>query len=334
MEGIKISVIIPVYNGAKTIVRAMASVSHQTYHNVELIVVNDGSKDNTDEVVRDFLKSIEIPFDYVVIENGGLANARNVGWSKATGDFCCNLDADDYLEPSIFESVVNSRQSFDICYYGFRSVSTNGVVLNQYTDRFKYLTDLNGIDAAAKKLKREIWICQGSAIYNRRMIENNGIKNIPGINQGEDLLFITSALSVANKVCCIEAIGVNIEESLCSMMHMNYNDSFLQSIKASKLLQNKLTCYNNKELNDYSYKEVVEQTSRVAKVIAVSKTFSLRTKLNRISEIKNSNVDNINCLKGIVPSKKYIEYWLLAKIPVVYTLLVKIYRIFEGDKFN
>ena len=106
----KISVIIPAYNAAKYIKRCIVSLLEQTYKNIEIIVVNDGSDDNTLEMAKQY--------NIIVLdkENGGVSSARNSGLNKATGDYICFVDADDYVEKNYIESVVNilNENSYDI----------------------------------------------------------------------------------------------------------------------------------------------------------------------------------------------------------------------------
>ena len=87
-----VSIVIPVYNGAKTIARTLESILKQTYQDLEIIVINDGSKDNTLEVVAGFedprIKVCSYP-------NGGLPVARNRGIDNATGEFISFVDAGD-----------------------------------------------------------------------------------------------------------------------------------------------------------------------------------------------------------------------------------------------
>lgn len=92
----KVSIIVPCYNQAQYLHEALQSVFDQTYENWECIIVNDGSPDNTEEVVEKWLK-LDSRFNYVFQENGGLSSARNFGISQATGEFILPLDADDKI---------------------------------------------------------------------------------------------------------------------------------------------------------------------------------------------------------------------------------------------
>lgn len=97
-----VSVIIPSYNSAHFLKESIDSVLNQTYKNIEIVVVNDGSTDNTEEVISQFLGRIK----YIKKENGGVSSARNLGFEKSNGDYLCFLDADDWFFPKNIENKV------------------------------------------------------------------------------------------------------------------------------------------------------------------------------------------------------------------------------------
>jgi glycosyltransferase involved in cell wall biosynthesis len=99
MESPKISIIVPCYNQSEYISETLDSVLSQTYDNWECIIVNDGSTDNSEEVVSRFLK-LDQRFRLITIPNKGLAGARNVGVSNSFGEYILPLDADDLISPN------------------------------------------------------------------------------------------------------------------------------------------------------------------------------------------------------------------------------------------
>lgn len=323
-----LSVIVPVYNGARTIIRAIDSVVNQSFKDIQLVIVNDGSTDETEKLIFDYFKDKCFDYKYISIQNGGLANARNVGWDNANGEFCCNLDSDDYFEQGIFDKVFGLKEDFDVCYYGFRDVTPGGEVLFSYETRFKYECFLSGQEAARKKLKREIWICQGSAVYKKRIVMEAKIQNVPGINQGEDLLFITSVLAASKTVNCIDCIGVNIEASSTSMMHSRYNESFAQSIQAAKLLYKYLERFNNKSLLSYARVEIYNQVARVLKVLILSSGYSIPKMIEKIREIKGDEYSDLKSYKSFIKKRKYIEFYLVDRFPLIYIFCAKMYKKF------
>ncbi len=103
MGGRLISIIIPIYNDASTIRKAIDSVIHQTETNWELIIIDDGSQDSTGEIVKKYLQNKKITYLYQ--SNSGVAAARNKGIELSKGNFLIFLDADDWFEPNLVEEL-------------------------------------------------------------------------------------------------------------------------------------------------------------------------------------------------------------------------------------
>lgn len=101
----KISVIVPVYNTEKYINKCLDSLVNQTMKNIEIIVVNDGSKDRSEEVIKQYVDKYPQMIKYYKKENGGLSSARNYGIEKATGDYISFVDSDDYVDKELFLSL-------------------------------------------------------------------------------------------------------------------------------------------------------------------------------------------------------------------------------------
>ena len=235
-----ISIIIPAYNMENYLNRTLNSIYCQKSDDIEVVVVNDGSTDNTLSVLEEYRQKHE-DFNLKIInkQNGGLADARNVGLKNAVGKYFINLDADDYLIDGIISKLKKkiSACEFDVCFYGFNDVYEFPNKIKSYDSTFKYISQPStGLEVAVKKLSREIWICQGSACYKKAIVEQRQIYNIPGLNQGEDFHFIMKFLLCSKSVVCIDSCGVNIECRADSMMHSSFNPTFLQIFSAFDLL--------------------------------------------------------------------------------------------------
>ena len=100
----KVSIIIPVYNVEKYLQKCLNSVENQKFKNIETIVVNDGSEDRSEEIIKKYQEKYD-NIKYLKKENGGLSDARNFGIKYATGDYICFLDADDYIDENLFSSL-------------------------------------------------------------------------------------------------------------------------------------------------------------------------------------------------------------------------------------
>ena len=106
----KVSVIVPVYNVEEYLDKCLDSLVNQTLKDIEIIVVNDGTKDNSQEIVDRYVKEYpKMVFSYIK-ENGGLSSARNFGMKKATGEFIGFVDSDDYVEYDMYEQLYNKAK--------------------------------------------------------------------------------------------------------------------------------------------------------------------------------------------------------------------------------
>lgn len=327
-----ISVIIPVYNGEKYIERALNSVLKQNTDNYEIIVINDGSSDNTINIIEDFWKKFSPNGIYITIKNSGSAVARNVGLELSSGKYILFLDSDDYLSNNILnklESAIKETYS-DIYYYGYNDVDERYVKQGEYSDSFKYVNNLTGRTALLNKLIRRIWICHGNAIYSSDLIKKNNIKYLPGIHHGEDLYFICTALSFAKNVNCINTIGINIVSRQDSVMHCDYNENFNETIIAAKMMLNKILenpIYKNDILvKNILHKEIIEQMCYVSKKIVKDNRLSFGEKAQAIRNIKRNYPLCLNKIKSVLAKRKIIEYYILYKSTFCYIIITKIHN--------
>ncbi len=105
----KISIIVPVYNAELYIHQCIDSILAQTYKNFELILVNDGSKDNSGSICNEYCK-VDDRIRVFHKENGGQSSARNHGLNNATGDYIGFIDSDDWIDPEMYSKLINSAK--------------------------------------------------------------------------------------------------------------------------------------------------------------------------------------------------------------------------------
>jgi len=118
-----VSVIVPTYNRAKSIIKCLSSIVNQTYNNLELIIIDDGSADNSEEIINNFIESYkgEKKIYYYRQENQGASIARNYGFSKSKGDFIVFFDSDDEMLPFRIEYQIKAieQKNANCCAAGF-----------------------------------------------------------------------------------------------------------------------------------------------------------------------------------------------------------------------
>ena len=112
----KVSVIVPIYNVEKYLEKCINSLLSQTLEDIQIILVNDGSKDNSGNIAKEYEKNNKDRVIYVEKANGGLSDARNYGLKYATGNFIAFLDSDDYIEKNAYEEMYNKAIEEDADY--------------------------------------------------------------------------------------------------------------------------------------------------------------------------------------------------------------------------
>lgn len=157
-----VDVIIPAYNYASKIHRAIESVKEQTLSNFACFIVDDGSTDNTEDVVRELIKD-DLRFNYIKQDNRGVANARNRGVFSGKGKYVCCLDADDAITSRFLETCVDyleANQEISIAYTGLWYIKPNGEQgLSKWPEEFNYDSALEGHNQipTCNVARREVW---------------------------------------------------------------------------------------------------------------------------------------------------------------------------------
>lgn len=181
----KISIIVPVYNAEKTLSRCVSALMGQTHQNIEIILVNDGSRDCSLQICYEFAKKDQ---RIVVVDktNGGVSSARNEGLNIATGEFIMFCDSDDWAEPDWCEELVLNYQRDSLVMCGF-------FVDGQQNFMPHEIKGENGIEYFARRkcfdLKMQGFNVPWNKIYLRKILLKNKIQFNEKLSNGEDLLF-------------------------------------------------------------------------------------------------------------------------------------------------
>ena len=138
MEGKLVSVIVPVYNVEKYLDRCITSIVNQTYHNLEIILVNDGSPDTSPQICEEWAQR-DSRIHVIHQKNAGPGIARNTGLDNAHGAYVCFVDSDDYIAEDTVEKAYTliTKEQADVVVYGFYSVDSNGNVESSFVPRIK-----------------------------------------------------------------------------------------------------------------------------------------------------------------------------------------------------
>lgn len=190
----KVSVIVPIYNVEKYLEKCINSLLSQTLEDIQIILVNDGSKDNSGNIAKEYEKNNKDRVIYVEKENGGLSDARNYGLKYATGDFIAFLDSDDYIEKNAYEEMYNKaiEENADYVECDFIWEFPNKIrVDKQYPYKNK------------KEMLSFVRVVAWNKLIKRQLITDNNLEFPKGLRY-EDVEFTYKLIPFVNKFAYVD----------------------------------------------------------------------------------------------------------------------------------
>ena len=190
----KVSVIVPIYNVEKYLEKCINSLLSQTLEDIQIILVNDGSKDNSGNIAKEYEKNNNDRIIYVEKENGGLSDARNYGLKYATGDFIAFLDSDDYIEKNAYEEMYNKaiEENADYVECDFIWEFPNKIrVDKQYPYKNK------------KEMLSFVRVVAWNKLIKRQLIIDNNLEFPKGLRY-EDIEFTYKLIPFVNKFAYVD----------------------------------------------------------------------------------------------------------------------------------
>lgn len=198
MDNIKVSIIIPIYRAEKYLDKCLKSVIGQTYNNLEIILVDDGSPDNCAQICDDRAKQ-DFRIKVIHKENGGVSSARNAGLDIVTGEYVTFIDADDWVDKDMIESMLKLAEEknsdiaicdfyFEDAVHGTSCLKTQKRTYEEEEILENYLLDRLRPEACAKLIKTDI-------------IKRNHLRFDSDFDYGEDMLFNYLVMKHARSLC-------------------------------------------------------------------------------------------------------------------------------------
>ena len=320
----KISIIVPVYNVQKYLDKCIQSIINQTYKNIEIILVNDGSTDNSGIICEKYA-DIDSRIIYINKQNGGLSSARNSGLDVCCGDYIGFVDSDDYIDPSMYEKMFSFmiNEDCDIVECGVNYCTDTEVEYFRIQD--------NEVVSGKEALKRHLDITSKlllprtavwSKLYKRRFWSEN---RFPLGHVHEDYLLTCKDLYIAEKV------GL-LKEGL--YFHLTTNKDSIVNTKFSErdLYKERQMAYRIDFLNENRELELLEY----AKAAYYNNLITTIWKCDENDMPQKNHYINIirrelnNILNSLLPIEKKIEIILIAIFPSCYLVLRHYYNKFKG----
>lgn len=313
----KISVIVPMYNAEKTIKTCVDSILNQTYSNLEIILVNDGSKDKTEEICNK-LTERDSRIKYFYKENGGVSEARNYGLDKASGDFIAFVDSDDYIENNMYEIILEKIDDAEvvICeYFHIIDNKKNEIDTEIKENTFNKLDEfIASIDN--QKISRYIntpW----NKLIKSDLINNKNIRFNSKISLGEDLIFNLQYMKLAKKIKIIndKLYNFNTSNDGLGLKKRNIEEYMDNSINFINELIYLSTNSNNLE------NIILNELSNI--INRLSKEYEKKDIYKLLKSLQYEKMHNFNY--KVLSKKNYLIYMLLKYKR--YEVIVFIYSI-------
>lgn len=312
---VKVSIIIPVYNVEKYIVECLEKVINQTMKNIEIIVVNDGTKDSSILKIEKYLKDKRVKL--INKKNGGLSSARNTGIKAATGKYLFHVDSDDYIELDTIQTLYTRAEEDDldvvVCDI---KIFGEGIKTRIWQDtNFKEDKIFTG-----REYLEQYFLGNGSpAIWNklwkRKLYIENKINHPENISYGEDGATMPKLMINAQKVGKINIGFCNYRQQKDSMMSKK-GKKVTEYIMVYDLISEYLTKVDKKWFEKYKYTFKLNYVydhllllNKFSKEVKENEEYRLLYK-NFLFDIKNPNefyIKNEN-IKGKIKNIIYKTY--------------------------
>lgn len=309
----KISVIIPVYNVEKYLSQCIESVTNQTYKNIEILLVDDKSTDNSGKICDEYAEKYTNIITIHKPVNEGLGQARNTGLMNSSGEYVCFIDSDDYIDKNMLSDLYRAikETNSDYAFTGYCRIYNNEI-LNKYpmvhTQTIWFKDEVNNficdlISLPANNIEDSAYgasVCK--ALFDISIIKNNNIQFYSEREYiAEDLLFDIMYLSKAKSIVSIPGI----------YYYYRFNpNSLTTNYKQDRFYQNKILYFK--------ILETLKNCQIKFDEIVISRYFLTFTRVCMIQEISflemNGYMKVYNNIKGLLNDKNLSE--ILSKYPI------------------
>ncbi|OYD44682.1 glycosyl transferase family A [Sphingobacterium cellulitidis] len=227
-----VSIIVPVYNAAKTLHLCLDSLSAQTYRDLQIIFINDASTDNSLQVLEDYKASSDLQIEVISHEvNKGVATARNTGLNAVRGEYIYFIDADDAIENETIELSINKALEEDLEIVGFSWFLTF-----EKNERKMVQPAFNSSFEAIEKMMKgtmrwNLWLF----LFKASLFQDHQIRFFDGKNMGEDLMVAIKLFNSAKKVAYLDKLFYHYGQSNTSSLTKTYSDNHIEQVTANVL---------------------------------------------------------------------------------------------------
>lgn len=325
-ENLKISIIVPMYNAEEFIAEAIESALNQTYHHIELLLINDGSSDSTGNICREYAEKSE-KIKYFEKSNSGVSDTRNFGIGHASGDYIIFMDADDSIPQNAVESFVLelSECDYDSVFAGHRNVYDktsvnrlmrlpNGIYV--YEDlKHKLLDDgtMTGILFGS--------VC--GACYRTAFLKEKQLRFRSEVKVNEDGLFNIELIHSCDKVKVIDNIVYNYRQWKNSKKIPLKRDKRFETSEPT--IAQVIESFNEREIYDVQLKRRRVSVAFWNAVRIMNSETGHKNNIGYLRDLFSENNLDYSCLdyEKMSKVKKMLCYFMKRKMTKCFYIAVK-----------
>lgn len=328
----KISVIIPAYNIAEYLPRCLDSVINQTYKNIEIIVISDGSLDGTNEVINEYADK-----DYRIVpvfkDNTGVSDTRNRGLEIATGDYIGFVDGDDYIEPIMYEHLLNNAVKYDadISHCGYQMVFPSRIDYYYNTGKTVIQDNIQGVKdlLSGDFVEPGLW----NKLYKKRIISDVRLDKEIKIN--EDVLFNFYAFLKSNKSVYEDSTPYHyvLRKNSAATSKINNNKLF-DPIKVRKEIFEYCQKNCNIELQSIAYSNYLSSVINLSRIISENSDLSIN---KDVVKKYRQEINRIKVKSYLLTSRTKVERFMFLHMAPAQLLVYNLYDSFiskNKDKYE
>lgn len=315
-----VSVVVPVYNGQESVKRCIASLMAQTYENLEIILVNDGSTDDTGKICRN-LADRDCRIKFYSQDNKGVSAARNLGLNYTTGDYVCFVDADDYVEKEFVEKHLSNfvlDENIDLSVCGFVDETLDQQVIHKSEISRSYVYDVKEFN----KNDFVPYVCWQIMVKRAVLDHQRPIRFDEHISIREDFLFLYTVLVNCRRVALSPDVLYHSIYSEDSLSHTALSakgiDKYATSLDAFRKTLEVTRC--NDAVNQMVALLILKETAKMESYFTRSSVFRKKYR-HEIDLVKKEAISEIR--KHRYSLKESVIIAMIVFSPRIYVRLAK-----------
>lgn len=295
-----ISIIIPIYNAGKYLTQCLESIRMQTYRDFEVLLIDDGSTDNSAEICKSIANS-DNRFHYHNKKNGGVSRARNYGLLHAKGQWICFVDADDWITHNYLQALTSQKPEADITFFGVYTVNPDGSQAT-LTPTPVYTEKREHIEEAIFTLRcgdlGDILGWTWDKMFRAEIIRKNNIRFPENISFREDEIFtleycryITSLRIIAQPLYYyrktndgLTSKGLQPSELLPSSIHLEESLKYYSHPELKEHILKSATDYRALNIYANPFRQIKQNLDEFQKFISRNPQSGLHFKMNHLTQ--------------------------------------------------